>query len=228
MRLITNGVFIVQFFNTGILLLLVNANLAEQSSILGSIFTGSSADFNSAWFQQIGNTLIVAIMFNIYWPILEFCSYYIMRITFRLLDRRCKTCNEYSTKTTTIQQYVEIYSGAYFYIHYKYAAILNITFVAFMYGLGIPIMFPIAVISFFVLYLSEKAILYYSYRQPPMYDNVLNNSVLNLLQYAPLLFLAFGYWMYSSHQLFGTEIIPIMKSGDVRQSGHIWYEAFLP
>ena len=28
-KLITNGVFLVQFFNTGILLLLVNANLAE-------------------------------------------------------------------------------------------------------------------------------------------------------------------------------------------------------
>ena len=28
-RLITNGVFVVQFFNTGFLLLLVNANLAE-------------------------------------------------------------------------------------------------------------------------------------------------------------------------------------------------------
>ena len=37
-RLITNGVFIVQFFNTGILLLLVNANLNEQSSVIGFIF----------------------------------------------------------------------------------------------------------------------------------------------------------------------------------------------
>lgn len=37
-KLITNGVFIVQFFNTGILLLLVNANLNEQSAIFGAIF----------------------------------------------------------------------------------------------------------------------------------------------------------------------------------------------
>ena len=46
-KLITNGVFLVQFFNTGVLLLLVNANLNEQSGVLGAIFKGGIADFNS-------------------------------------------------------------------------------------------------------------------------------------------------------------------------------------
>ena len=168
------------------------------------------------------------MMFNIYWPIVEFFVYYGMRSTFRLLDRGCSSCSDIKTKKTTIQQYVEIYSGPTYFIHYKYSSILNITFVTFMYGLGIPILFPIAVFAFLVLYLVEKVMIYYSYRQPPMYDNKLNNSVLNLLQYAPLLFLSFGYWMFSNHQLFGTETIPINKAGDVRKSGHIWYSAFLP
>lgn len=156
------------------------------------------------------------MMFNIYWPVIEFFVYYGMRSTFRILDRGCSSCNDYKSKKTTIQQYVEIYSGPTYFIHYKYSSILNITFVTFMYGLGIPLLFPIAVFAFLVLYLMEKVMIYYSYRQPPMYDNVLNNSVLNLLQYAPLLFLSVGYWMFSNHQLFGSETIPIVKSGDVR------------
>ena len=139
------------------------------------------------------------MMFNIYWPLIEFSIYWAMRAGFRLKDRGCKSCNVENTKKTTIQQYVELYSGPNYFIHYKYSAILNITFVTFMYGLGLPILFPIAVCAFFVLFMVEKAMLYYSYRMPPMYDNVLNDSVLNLLQYAPLLFLAFGYWMFSSH-----------------------------
>lgn len=67
-----------------------------------------------------------------------------------------------------------------------------------MYGLGIPILFPIAAISFLTLYLVEKVMIYYSYRQPPMYDEKLNNNVLNIMTYAPLLFLSYGYWMLSS------------------------------
>lgn len=102
-RLITNGVFIVQFFNTGMLLLLVNANLEEQSSILGMIFGGGAADFDSAWFSQIGNTLISAMMFNIYWPLIEFFVFWGMRCGFRLLDRGCTSCNDTKTKKNTIQ-----------------------------------------------------------------------------------------------------------------------------
>jgi hypothetical protein len=101
-RLITNGVFIVQFFNTGILLLLVNANLTEQSSILGVIFSGGSADFDSEWFKQIGNTVVAAMIYNIVWPLIEFFAFYGMRLGFRQLDRGCG-CNSDKTKKTTIQ-----------------------------------------------------------------------------------------------------------------------------
>jgi len=67
-----------------------------------------------------------------------------------------------------------------------------------MYGVGLPILFPIAAISFLTLYLVEKTMVYYSYRQPPMYDEKLNNNVLRILTYAPILFLAFGFWMLSN------------------------------
>jgi hypothetical protein len=149
------------------------------------------------WFNDIGYTLVGAMMFNIYWPLIEFVSFYFLRFLMRLIDRGFG-CNTDKTKKTTIQQYVEIYSGPVYFIHYKYSSILNITFVTFMYGLGIPILFPIAVLSFLVLYLVEKTMLYYSYRQPPMYDDKLNKSVLTKMTYAPLLFLIFGYWMFSS------------------------------
>ena len=92
----------VQFFNTGILLLLVNANLTEQGSVLGALFSGGVADFNSQWFYEIGNTLVSTMMFNIYWPIVEFFSFFGMRLGFRLLDRRFG-CNRKVTKKTTIQ-----------------------------------------------------------------------------------------------------------------------------
>lgn len=101
---------------------------------------------------------------------------------------------------------MEIYSGPVFFIHYKYSSILNITFVTMMYGVGLPVLFPIAAISMAGLYAVEKYMVYYVYRQPPMYDQQLNNNVLTLMTYPPLLLLAFGYWMLSSKQLLSNEV----------------------
>jgi len=83
--------------------------------------------------------------------------------------------------------------------------ILNIIFVTMMFGTGLPILFPIAMVSLFVIYVQEKGLLYYGYREPPHYDDVLNLSVLNTLISAPLLILAFGYWMLSNKQLISNE-----------------------
>jgi len=44
-KTITNGVFVTQFFNTAILLLMVNANVAEVGLPLASIFAGPFYDF---------------------------------------------------------------------------------------------------------------------------------------------------------------------------------------
>ena len=225
-KLITNGVFIVQFFNTALLLLLVNANFNEQAGFLSLFFSGMVPDFNTWWFQDIGNTLIGAMLFNVYWPVLEFFVFWGMRFGFRQLDRGIFSLNSNKTKKTTIQQYVELYSGPTFFIHYKYSSILNITFVTMMYGLGLPILFPVAAASFLTLYLMEKTMIYYAYRQPPMYDEKLNNNVLSILTYAPLLFLSFGYWMYSSQQLFQNDFDGIVNTSDVRQTGHVWTEVF--
>ena len=83
-----------------------------------------------------------------------------------------------------------------------------------MFGAGLPVLFPIAAAAFLVLYTVENFLLYYVYKQPPAYDEKLNNAVLARLSYAPLFILAFGYWMLSNHQLLNNDIKlePIQKS----------------
>ena len=75
-----------------------------------------------------------------------------------------------------------------------------------MYGIGLPILYPIAVLSFLFLYFVEKLMIYYSYRQPPLYDEKLNDSALSLLTWAPLLALSFSYWMFSNKRLAGNDV----------------------
>ncbi len=84
-------------------------------------------------------------------------------------------------------------------MHYKYSMMLNTIFVTFMYGFGIPLLFPVAVLALVILYFIEKTILYYAYQAPPMYDEKLNILIVKTAQFAPIFYLAFGYWMCSSN-----------------------------
>lgn len=52
---ITNGVFYAQFFNTGFLLLLVNANLTEhQPQFLTKFVKGPHFDYMPQWYTEVG------------------------------------------------------------------------------------------------------------------------------------------------------------------------------
>ena len=59
--LITNGVFYAQFFNTGFLILLVNANLKDQDFIshhFKKFFNGPFKDYTSDWYIDVGLTIL--------------------------------------------------------------------------------------------------------------------------------------------------------------------------
>mmetsp|Transcript_39253 Transcript_39253/g.37670 ORF Transcript_39253/g.37670 Transcript_39253/m.37670 type:complete len:89 (-) Transcript_39253:443-709(-) len=88
------------------------------------------------------------MLFTAYWPLLEFGYLYGLLLFFRILDRRCS--REPSTRAKTVQAYVDLYSGPEYYMHFKYSAILNVVYVTFMYGVALPILFPIALLFFVV------------------------------------------------------------------------------
>ena len=70
MTKITNGVLLVLFFNTGMLLVLVNANLGDVSEELGSLFNGVYYDYSPSWYAKIGNTLVHTMALNAFMPII--------------------------------------------------------------------------------------------------------------------------------------------------------------
>lgn len=103
----TTITFVVQFFNSAFLLLMVNANLSEQP-ITFWLTTGTLPDFNTAWFRSVGDIIVAAMVFNVYYPILEVLGYWALRILFRCMDRGWKLKAE-NTKSTSIQGYISIY-----------------------------------------------------------------------------------------------------------------------
>lgn len=228
MMYITRSVFICIFFNTGFLVMLCNANLLEQSSML-SAFNGNDTDFNRNWFTSQGDTIVKSMVFNIWFPIAMEFGNYCQRSTFRFMDW-CSTEQGKKTAKTNIQQYINLHSGSKYLLHYRYSTILNVVFITMMFGAGMPILFPIAAMSLTCFFCLEKFMLYYVFQQPPAYDEKLNNSVLRILDKGPVFLLAFGYWLLTNlQQVENNYLMEKNRKSDPSPSLHIcskyWHPA---
>jgi len=54
LKTVTNGVFVAQFVNTGILIILPNANLQEIGIPITSMMGGIFYDFAPKWYTVVG------------------------------------------------------------------------------------------------------------------------------------------------------------------------------
>ena len=72
-----------------------------------------------------------------------------------------------------------------------------------IFGIAIPMMFPITLIALINLYLFDKATLIYFNRAPPKYDDKLSNRAYSILIGAPFAGLLFNYWVLGNPSIFG-------------------------
>lgn len=135
------------------------------------------------------------------------------------LDNGCSG-NRFKTKQHTIQLYKGIYTGKEWQIHFKYSDALNISFLAMLYGMGMPIMFPMAMIIISNQRLGERVQVAYFMKQPPAMDDSLSKSVLSILKYGPLCLLFNGFWLMDNRQFFDNVWIYKDKSTENMMSGH--------
>lgn len=75
---------------------------------------------------------------------------------------------------------------------------LNILFMTMMFGTALPLLFPIAMISYSILAFQDVILLIYFAQAPPTYDEKLNLRVLKIMKAAPLFLLSFGFWQLTS------------------------------
>ena len=100
-------VFLIQFFNTGPLLILINADLQYSGiPLLRLITSGYYTDFSVRWYKDVSNTLISSMLINILAPIAEFVITLGLRFLATLWDRRFRIRNPWITRKTTIEDYI--------------------------------------------------------------------------------------------------------------------------
>jgi len=202
---IRSSVFLAQFINTAVLLFFLNLENGLKNLGLGLI-DGQNSAYTQEWFQTSSGTLVYAMVFTSGFPILEYLLFMLERVFSRVRDRAlhgfCGT--KVVTKRTTISAYLNYHQAPTFPIHFKYSFMMNIVFVSFMYGAGIPLLFVIALVSFALFYCVERLILVYVAEHTRSYEETLNESTIDFMMVAPLLFVGNGFWQYASIESLNT------------------------
>ena len=117
---ITNGVFVAQFFNTALVLPLVQANFSEVFPPLAFIFRAKYTDYDDDWYATVGYLLVQTMMINSVVPVAAgtaaFCANYAKRWLDAGMPGDLKL-RPYQTKKTQVSQYVALHSGPVYLVH---------------------------------------------------------------------------------------------------------------
>lgn len=144
--MIVISIFIAQYFNTGIILLLTNADFENGSFLvfLGDLFQGSFSDFTTRWYLQVSPAIVTTMMIKAVSPQMNFAVSIGINFLLRFIDSGFRCClKKHSTKKKSINEFVKLYSGPDLEIWFRYATMLNLVFVTFTHGIAMPILFPI-------------------------------------------------------------------------------------
>ena len=197
------SVFWMQFFNSGLLFVFApwdsRGAWGLKIPYWDKVFDGVYPDYNANWFSDVGVTVCAALFSNMFWPLIEFWAFFAMRTLFRMADQCALVPNKFTkTSNRTLQAFQEMYSGPAFVIHYKYSFVMNVSFCAFLFGPGMPILFPIAWFAVFLQYTMERLMMAYSYRKPVMYDSEINRNCLRMLSFGPVVYIFSAAWTFSN------------------------------
>lgn len=103
-----------------------------------------------------------------------------------------------NTRCKSQWNYFEIYGGQNFPIELRYAFFRQVLVVCFLFGAGIPILFPIGFIAFLLSSNLQKYELSYIYKKPVNFENCLNERSIKHNNCLPILYASFGFWFYGN------------------------------
>lgn len=222
-------IFVGQFINTAVLIVLNNAAFKDFDGGNGPLslifFVGTETDFTVTWYKVVGTTIMRTMTSQAIWPLIEFGMFYSIINATRWFDRGF-TSDTFSTKSPSVQAYIDTYAGPEYLIHYRFAAILLQIGVAFCYGCTMPPLYGIASVAFLILYINERLLVCYYYREPPAFDEKMTMLTLDLVKYVPFMMLPMAFWQLGNRQIFENVVSEIEFKSDIRLSSHNISSAF--
>jgi len=101
--------------------------------------------------------------------------------------------------------------GSEFEIEMRQSSMLFYVAITFIYSGGLPILYPIASIYFFVTYWTDKWLLTKYYKEPPQYSAKMVKEIANSFKFCIVLHCVVTYLMYKDPQIM--ELYPEITEG---------------
>jgi len=152
--------------------------------------------------MEIGGLFITRMIILTIGPLIEAASarpaQYVQQLLFRRITKNQKSMWDYYKSEV----------GKPFFLEMNTFKLGNVLLMAFMFGPGIPIMFPLALLFVIFNESSLRFQLAYQCRTPFKYSSAMNRSLIRLCAFMPVLYSSFGLWMYSNRQIYDNAVIP--------------------
>lgn len=98
------------------------------------------------WYVDVGLKIQLAMTINMFMPIVGVVITFLVPLLKQRIDNK-NTDDAYVTRSTTLSWYKFFNGGGEYMIHFKYSDALNVCFVCIMYGISMPLLFPIAAVT---------------------------------------------------------------------------------
>ena len=102
------------------------------------------------------------MMFNTFLPHVEVIVKVLIDAIKKCKDRKW-TCDKRRTSQLTQQEYEDMNMGPEFPVEDRYSQVLALIWITFMFSAGLPLLYPIAMVTLFIMYWVDKVLC----KQPP-------------------------------------------------------------
>ena len=210
--------YIFMVINTAVIELLTKGALpltnsdGEKAHIFGvtGLLDGDHQDFTRSWYAKAGASMTTIMLIEVF--LTHIVTLFVVLIWWPCHRHRIRLQNRGKLGTAVMQSQLNEALGAPEWdVAGRFATVLNTLMITLLYCGGLPLLMPIAFVSFFVSYWMDKWLLCRYYAKPVALDSSIIRMGVNQLFLAVILHLAFTVWM------FGSEGVLFSPSMDVRQ-----------
>ena len=201
--------WVLQFINTAIILLIVKNRIAgngliqtalETVGLEGLFFNGQYNDFTPEWYDVVGITIFTTAFVNGISPVFTAANY-IFALFLRCADRTCSK-DEKKTRKIIQSEYEAQYTGKQIEFDNRFSVLIAMIWVVMMFSAAIPVLYLAGVLLCFFTYWTDKFLLLKFYRSPPRHGSNLAHRARNIIEWSLLIHLFTGMYMLSNPDIF--------------------------
>jgi len=185
----------VLIYFASFIILLINNNNVILRSLFGIEVT-AAPEFTASWYNSVGVTIILVQLGSI----INCHADSIYRYYF--YNKTKDDALLHPEKSLTQDELNKKFIGPKFDLAYNYAELLTTIFVSLTFATGIPLLYPIAAVNFFIYYFTEKFFFINMYKIPPHFNTTVGKRVTMFVPIALGIHLGMSIWMLSNHKLF--------------------------